>query len=187
MHGGTLVATSEGRGRGSHFVVSLPLGEPVRGEPAAAESVSPQVEIRGKVRALIVDVNIDAAASLGLLLDLRGHTTYIVHNGPDALKVVAELKPDVVPLDIGIPGMDGYEVARALRKRPDLGRPVLVAVTGWGGPEHRLESKNAAFDEHLTKPVDISTIELLLTTLPTHTGAAGGNPPIDEGLSINTP
>jgi CheY-like chemotaxis protein len=139
------------------------------------------------VRALIVDDNVDAAASLGLLLDLGGHTTYIVHNGPEALKVVAEFKPDVVLLDVGMPGMDGYEVARALRSMPDLGRPVLVAVTGWGGPEDRLKSKNAGFDEHLTKPVDISMIELLLTTLPKHAGAPDGNPPVDEGLSITTP
>ena len=76
-----LLRQARGVGAEVIFVVSLPLGEPVRGEPAAAESVSPQVEIRGKVRALIVDDNIDAAASLGLLLDLRGHTTYIVHNG----------------------------------------------------------------------------------------------------------
>jgi PAS domain S-box-containing protein len=187
MHGGTLVATSEGRGRGSHFVVSLPLGEPARGEAAPAESVSPQPELPGKVRALIVDDNTDAAASLGLLLDLGGHTTCIVHNGPDALKVVAEFKPDVVLLDIGMPGMDGYEVARALRSIPDIGRPVLVAVTGWGGPEDRLKSKNAGFDEHLTKPVDISMIELLLKTLPKHADAADGNPPIDEDLTIHSP
>jgi PAS domain S-box-containing protein len=187
MHGGTLVATSEGRGRGSHFVVSLPLDEPMRGESAAPESAPVQADVRGKVRALIVDDNVDAAASLGLLLDLGGHTTCIVHNGPEALKVVAEFKPDVVLLDIGMPGMDGYEVARALRNMPGLGRPVLVAVTGWGGAEDRLKSKNAGFDEHLTKPVDISMIELLLTTLPKHAGAADGNPPIDEDLSIHTP
>jgi signal transduction histidine kinase/ActR/RegA family two-component response regulator len=187
MHGGKLVATSEGRGRGSHFLVSLPLDEPAQNEAASAESTAPQAEPRGKVRALIVDDNIDAAASLGLLLELGGHATCIVHNGPDALKVVREFKPDVVLLDIGMPGMDGYEVARALRTMSDLGRPALVAVTGWGGPEDRLKSKNAGFDEHLTKPVDISMIELLLTTLPTQAGAAGGNPPIDEGLSIHTP
>lgn len=185
MHGGTLVATSEGRGRGSHFVVSLPLDEPVEAE--APESAPVQAEIRGKVRALIADDNVDAAASLGLLLGLGGHTTCIVHNGPDALKVVAEFKPDVVLLDIGMPGMDGYEVARALRSMPELGRPVLVAVTGWGGPEDRLKSKNAGFDEHLTKPVDISMIELLLTTLPQHAGAADGNPSIDEDQSIHVP
>jgi CheY-like chemotaxis protein len=74
-----------------------------------------------------------------------------------------------------------------LRNMPDIGRPVLVAVTGWGGPEDRLKSKNAGFDEHLTKPVDISMIELLLTTLPKHAGAPDGNPPVDEGLSITTP
>jgi len=187
MHDGTLVATSEGRGRGSHFLVSLPIEEVVQREAASSEGKSPQAKTPGKVRALIVDDNIDAAASLGLLLDLGGHTTCIVHNGPDALKVVREFKPDVVLLDIGMPGMDGYEVARALRSMPELGRAVLVAVTGWGGPEDRLKSKKAGFDEHLTKPVDISMIELLLATLPARAGAADGNPPIDEGLSINTP
>jgi PAS domain S-box-containing protein len=186
MHDGKLVATSEGRGRGSHFLISLPL-EPVQSAAPSVEHALPQTATRGKVRALIVDDNIDAAASLGLLLDLGGHTTRIVHSGPDALNVVEEFQPDVVLLDIGMPGMDGYQVARALRSRPELGRLVLVAVTGWGGPEDRLKSKNAGFDEHLTKPVDISMIELLLTAIPARAGAAGGNPAIDEGLSIKTP
>ena len=185
MHDGKLAATSEGPGRGSHFLISLPLNEPVhvQGPAPRAEDASPQADNRGKVRALIVDDNIDAAASLGLLLDLGGHTTRIVHNGPDALNVVGEFRPDVVLLDIGMPGMDGYQVARALRSRRQLGCPVLVAVTGWGGPEDRLKSKTAGFDEHLTKPVDISMIELLLTTIPAGTGAAGGNTPLSEGLA----
>ena len=105
---------SEGRGRGSHFFVSLPLDVQVQGEPVSAESESPLGENPRNVRALIVDDNIDAAASLGLLLDLGGHTTCIVHSGPDVLRVVREFKPDVVLLDIGMPGMDGYEVARNL-------------------------------------------------------------------------
>ena len=166
MHDGKLVATSDGPGRGSHFVVSLPFEKPVQSAAAIARNTAPQADALVKVRALIVDDNVDAAASLGLLLDLEGHTTCIVHSGPDALKVVRQFKPDVVLLDIGMPGMDGYEVAQALRSMPELRNPVLVAVTGWGGPEDRLKSKNAGFDEHLTKPVDISMFELLLGTLP---------------------
>jgi CheY-like chemotaxis protein len=104
------------------------------------------------VRALIVDDNIDAAVCLGMLLDLGGHATRIAHSGPDALKLASEFKPQVIFLDIGMPEMNGYEVAHALRSLREIGHPVLVAVTGWGAPEDRVQSKNAGFDEHLTKP-----------------------------------
>ena len=91
-------------------------------------------------------------------------------------------------LDLGLPGMDGYEVARALRSMPEVRRPVLVAVTGWGGPEDRLRSKQAGFDEHLTKPVDISMIELLLTALPVRRADGGvGSPPVENGHTLDTP
>ena len=91
-------------------------------------------------------------------------------------------------LDIGLPGMDGYDVARVLRRMPELGHPVLVAVTGWGGPEDRQRSKEAGFDEHLTKPVDISTIELILAILPARRSQSGdGSPPVENGDTIHTP
>lgn len=185
MHDGELVAVSEGLGRGSHFLVTLPLADPAPTKSATAETVASSGNARSEVRALIVDDNVDAAASLSLLLQLGGHTTCIAHNGQDALRVVREFKPDIVLLDIGLPGMDGYEVARALRGLPDLGRPVLVAVTGWGAPEDRLRSKAAGFDEHLTKPVDISMIELLLTALPARDNT-DGHPPIENGHTIDT-
>ena len=128
------------------------------------------------VRALIVDDNIDAAVCLSMLLDLGGHATRIAHNGTDALKLASDFKPSVIFLDIGLPEMNGYQVARALRSMRDIGHPVLVAVTGWGAPEDRVQSRNAGFDEHLTKPVDISTIELLLARLSTHRSSDDGNP-----------
>ena len=187
MHDGQLVATSEGPGRGSHFLITLPLDERWQSEAAAGTHAIPVTsDVRCKVCALIVDDNIDAAASLGLLLELGGHTTHIVHSGPEALKVVREVKPDVVLLDIGMPGMDGYEVARTLRDMHDLECPLLIAVTGWGGPEDRRKSKAAGFHEHLTKPVDISTIELLLTTLPERDRSEKGDSP-EPRVSIKTP
>jgi len=121
------------------------------------------------------------------LLQLGGHTTAVAHDGLEALQAAAEFKPDIVLLDLGLPGMDGYEVARAIRRMPESGNPVLVAVTGWGAPEERLRSKQAGFDEHLTKPVDISMIELLLTSLPARAPNADGNPPTENGHKIDAP
>jgi PAS domain S-box-containing protein len=186
MHEGELVASSEGRGKGSHFIVTLPLAEPAEEQPNTAENIAPPKESRGAVRVLIVDDNADAADSLGLLLQLGGHTTCIARDGPEALKVVTEFKPDIALLDIGLPGMNGYDVARAMRRMPELGSPLLVAVTGWGAPEDRLQSKEAGFDEHLTKPVDISMIEFLLTALLARQAPRpDGGPPVENGHSID--
>jgi CheY-like chemotaxis protein len=137
-------------------------------------------------RTLIVDDDIDAAVTLSLLLQLGGHTTALAHDGVEALKAVAEFKPDIVLLDLGLPGVDGYEVARTIRRQPELGNPFLVAITGWSAPEDRLRTKQTGFDEHLTKPVDISMIELLVTNLPERR-AGGGNSPIASGEAIDIP
>jgi CheY-like chemotaxis protein len=188
MHDGQLVASSEGLGRGSHFLITLPLSDLEDEESMAAENERSEQEARSPVRALIVDDNIDAAATLSLLLQLAGHTTFLAHDGPEALKAAAEFKPDVVLLDLGLPGMDGFEVARAMRRMPEVGHPVLVAVTGWGGPDDRARTKQAGFDEHLTKPVDISMIELLLTALPKRRAAGDdGSPPVENGHTLDTP
>jgi PAS domain S-box-containing protein len=188
MHDGQLVAKSEGLGRGSHFLITLPLSELEDEESTAAENERSEQETRSPIRALIVDDNIDAAVTLSLLLQLAGHTTCLAHDGPEALKVAAEFKPDIVLLDLGLPGMDGHEVARAIRRTPELGHPVLVAVTGWGGPEDRLRSKQAGFDEHFTKPVEISMIELLLSTLPVRRADGDGDsPPVENGHTLDTP
>ena len=186
MHDGELVASSEGLGRGSHFLITLPLAGPAGAETMVGEDHAPS-QTRTSVRALIVDDNIDAAATLSLLLQLGGHTTAVAHDGFEALKVAIEFKPDIVLLDLGLPGIDGYEVARSIRRMPELGSPALVAVTGWGAADERLQSKQAGFDEHLTKPVDISMIELLLTSLPARILNAGSNPPATNGHKIDAP
>jgi PAS domain S-box-containing protein len=188
MHDGQITATSEGLGKGSHFLITLPRAEPSQDEFTTPEDLPSEGNARGAIRALIVDDNIDAAVSLSLLLQLGGHTTCLAHSGTEAVEIVAEFKPDIVLLDIGLPGMDGYEVARAIRRLPILNQPVLAAVTGWGAPEDRLRAKQAGFDEHLTKPVDISTIELLLTTLASRRPQGGeGGPPVENGHSVDTP
>lgn len=184
MHGGQLVASSEGLGKGSHFLITLPLAEPKAVEHTP-DDLRPPGAARGAVRVLLVDDNVDAAASLSLLLQLGGHTTQVAHSGPEALRLADEFKPEIVLLDLGLPGMNGYEVAHAIRARPELGRPLLVAVTGWGAPEDRLKSKQSGFDEHLTKPVDISMIELLLTTLPAPQNP-DGTPPVQNGHEIES-
>jgi signal transduction histidine kinase/CheY-like chemotaxis protein len=165
LHNGDLSAQSDGHGHGSDFVVTLPLAEPTTPNLTKSAPASGQ-GVQQRVRALIVDDNVDAAESLSLLLELEGHKTSIANNGPEALGKVSEFKPDIVLLDIGLPGMNGYDVARAIRDLPGAERlPLLVAITGWGSEEDRRRSASAGFDEHLTKPVDISMIELLLTTL----------------------
>lgn len=184
MHEGQLVALSEGPGKGSKFLITLPLPKSAHEVPSSDNTPTEGV---GPIRALIVDDNVDAAVTLSLLLQLGGHTTTLAHDGPEALKVAAEFKPDIVLLDLGLPGMDGYEVARRLRRMPELGRPVLAAVTGWGGPEDRARTKQAGFDEHLTKPVDISMIELLLITIPVRRLGDDGGPPVTNGHTLDTP
>jgi PAS domain S-box-containing protein len=172
LHDGKLIATSAGLGQGSHFIVTLPLAEPATLD---RNQSAPTLESAAQhaVRALIVDDNVDAAESLSLLLNLEGHTTSIAHNGLDALGKVPEFRPDIVLLDIGLPGMNGYDVARAIRSLPGPENTTfLVAITGWGSAEDRRRSTTAGFDEHLTKPVDISMIELLLTTLRTRRAAS---------------
>jgi PAS domain S-box-containing protein len=184
MHGGQLVASSEGLGKGSQFLITLPLAETKTVKSTTVDR-PPAEAAPTAVRVLLVDDNVDAAASLSLLLQLGGHTTQVAHAGLEALELLAQFKPDIVLLDLGLPDMDGYEVARAIRARPELGRPFLVAVTGWGAPEDRLKSKQAGLDEHLTKPVDISVIELLLTSLPARQNAEG-TPPVENGHEIDT-
>jgi PAS domain S-box-containing protein len=182
LHDGKLIATSEGAGKGSHFLVTLPLA--VAATNDMSKSSSPQAaKSLQAVRVLIVDDNVDAAESLSLLLALEGHATSIAHNGLEALSKVPSFKPDIVLLDIDLPGMIGYDVARAIRALPGAENIFLVAVTGWGSAEDRRRSSGAGFDEHFTKPVDISMIELLLSTLRSR--SAGGNLPEDADFPLS--
>lgn len=162
MHGGTVEACSEGLGKGSEFIVRLPL---LRVEDAplplhapvapAAEAAAGPVSPR---RILVVDDNVRSAKSLAMILEFEGHTVRLAHDGPSALKIAGSEPFDVVFMDIGLPGMDGYEVARHLRARPDLAGLPLVAVTGYAEDEARRRSHEAGFDDHLVKPVDPDAI-----------------------------
>ena len=113
-------------------------------------------------RILVVDDNVDAAEMLAAMLELSGHETHVAHDGPEALAAARELTPDVIFLDIGLPGMDGYAVARQLRADPAFGGPRLVALTGWGSNDDKRRATEAGFDTHLTKPVDVATVEAII-------------------------
>jgi CheY-like chemotaxis protein len=163
LHGGTVEARSQGAGRGSEFTVRLPLASShetsPESEPARAGSTSAR---RERHRILVVDDNRDSANSMCKLLTQMGHTTFTAYDGLDAVEKVGTLQPDVVLLDIGLPKLNGYEVARRLRERENGRGIVLIAVTGWGQEEDRRRSKDAGFDEHLTKPVEYDALAKIL-------------------------
>ena len=161
LHGGSLTARSEGENRGSEFILRLPLLAATRA-PAqkAAESAAPAIVPK---RVLVVDDNIDAATTLQLLLESLGHETCVVHDGAQALRMSTQFRPDIVLLDIGMPGLNGYEVARRLRAL-ERGRPLrIVAITGWDQEADRTRSREAGFDLHLVKPVDPHLLTRLLS------------------------
>ncbi|HYC47461.1 MAG TPA: ATP-binding protein [Burkholderiales bacterium] len=161
MHGGEISARSEGPGKGSEFIVRLPLAEQPAAAPAPATS-GPAVGASRRV--LIVDDNADSARSLEILLGLAGHIVRSAHDGAEALVAAAEFRPDVILLDIGLPEIDGYEVARRIRSEPWAGKTMLVALTGWGQDSDRERSRDAGFDHHLVKPADLGLLTSLLAS-----------------------
>ena len=164
MHGGEVLAHSAGLGQGSEFVVRLPLVPQQAGsEPPPADDRPPSGPSPRTI--LVVDDNRDAAMSMSLLLKLLGSEVRVAFNGPDALQAIAEFKPAIVLLDIGMPGMDGYEVARRIRKQREFDGVTLIALTGWGQEDDRRRSQSAGFDHHLTKPADMVTLEALLVSI----------------------
>jgi signal transduction histidine kinase len=161
LHGGRVSATSPGPGQGSTFTVRLPLLStetevPSRMTQSASSSAADQLQV------LIVDDNTDAAESLGVLLDIEGHAAHIAHTGAEALQVAPAQPLDVVFLDIGLPDMTGYDVAKRLRLLPNLEKTLLVALTGWGTQDDRQRTREAGFDRHLTKPAELPAVEELL-------------------------
>jgi PAS domain S-box-containing protein len=165
MHGGTVQAASDGPGKGSEFVVRLPVATERLGIQAAARRPTETERPEKARRILVVDDNVDGAQSLSAMLKLMGHDTALAHDGISALETAYSYRPDMVLLDIGLPRLNGYEVARRLRQEPQLRDVVLVAVTGWGQEEDRRRSREAGFDHHLTKPPDPAAIAQLLASL----------------------
>jgi len=163
MHGGKVEARSEGPGKGSEFIVRLPLNDNPTTE-VVGHSMRHFGQLSSK-RVLVVDDNRDAADSLGKLLNLAGAEARAVYNGFAALDVLPSYQPAVLLVDIGMPDMDGYELARRVRQLPDCGDLTLIALTGWGQAEDRQRSQAAGFDFHLTKPADFSTLRNLLDSL----------------------
>jgi PAS domain S-box-containing protein len=173
-HGGKVDAFSPGPGKGSEFVVRLPLAPNLRTpEGPAATAMAPTAGSTGpaRLRVLVVDDNVDAADALAAVVQLAGCTAQVAYDGPTALTLASQFKPHLVLLDIGLPGMDGHEVGRALRQRPETQETVLVAVTGWGQADDRRKSQEAGFARHLVKPVDPAVLQTVLAEL--RPGATG--------------
>jgi PAS domain S-box-containing protein len=158
MHGGQVSASSEGLGKGARIEIRLPLGRP----PGPVEVATPRTAVAAR-RVLVVDDNVDAAVSLQQLLELDGHQSQAVYSAQDALERVSSFRPEIVLLDIGLPQMNGYEVARRLRASDGGSSLKLIALTGYGQSEDRQNALAAGFDAHLAKPVDLSALERLLS------------------------
>jgi CheY-like chemotaxis protein len=164
MHGGRIEAASEGPGKGSEFTLHLPLAlqEP---EGQAVATGLPQAGAASPKRILVVDDNRDAADSLGLLLRTLGAEVRVAHGGAEALAAFDAHEPSIVVMDVAMPDMSGYDVAREIRSRPLPRRPHLVALTGWGHEDDRRRAREAGFDAHLVKPAELGALEALLASI----------------------
>ncbi len=162
MHGGSVAGHSEGRGRGSEFVVRFPV---LNGQQAALvgkSSDNGKLSSAPALRVLVVEDNRDAAESLAVLLKMWGHQVFMSYDGKSAVETAHRQKPEVVLLDIGLPDMDGYQVAKKLRAYNGNQVAFLVAMTGYGQDKDRELAKKAGFDMHLIKPVDLDVLQQLL-------------------------
>jgi signal transduction histidine kinase/DNA-binding response OmpR family regulator len=177
MHAGRVEAHSDGPGRGSEFVVRLPLlrlpiedcrlqNEKTGGAASGSSTLQSATLNPQSRRVLVVDDNKDAAESLGLLLEVSGHQVRVCHDGASALRAAEEYCPQAVLLDIGLPGMDGYEIARRLRAAPATRKSLLIALTGYGQADDQRRAREAGFDHHLIKPADLEALTELLVSPP---------------------
>jgi PAS domain S-box-containing protein len=163
MHGGSVHCESAGVGQGSEFVVRLPRAEAVGLEQGSAGAHS-HPQALPVHRILLVDDNKDNADSLGMLLKFLGAEVQIAYDGPSALEALKTTRPSLILLDIGLPGMDGYEVARRVRQMPEFSNIMLIALTGWGQEEDRRRTREAGFDHHLVKPVELDALQGILSS-----------------------
>ncbi len=176
LHGGTVEARSAGIGKGSEFEVRLPMLIEEAENPAASPAAHGQ-------RILIVDDNVDAADSMAMVLRLAGHEVITAHGGKAALESQAAFRPAIVLLDIGLPGIDGYEVARRLRRLPGGESLFIIAVSGYGNEDDRRRSREAGFDRHLIKPVDDATLQAMVRNVRAHAAAQRARAAPDAGMS----
>jgi signal transduction histidine kinase/CheY-like chemotaxis protein len=165
LHGGVVSVTSAGRGQGSEFQVRLPLAARHAPNKVLSESPRDRQSFAGRC-VLVVDDNRDAADSLAVLLQCIGADVHVAYSGAEALDALERCRPAVVLLDIGMPGMDGHEVARRLRQRSGFEHVTLVALTGWGQEDDMRRTREAGFDHHMVKPADIQTLTHLLFDTP---------------------
>jgi CheY-like chemotaxis protein len=163
LHGGSVEARSEGLGRGSEFVVRMPTGAAESPASIITDKAPPPREGR---RILLADDNLDAANSLAMILQMGGHVVRVAHDGRAALSAAQVFRPDTVLLDIGMPQLSGYDVAKALRQEPWGAGILLIATTGWGQDSDRQRAIEAGFDHHLTKPIDPDDLVALLSRAP---------------------
>jgi CheY-like chemotaxis protein len=161
MHDGTIEAHSSGPGEGSEFVVRLPVFVPPPTEPPP-DSDGPKATALSGLRILVVDDNRDSADSLGMLLRIKGNDVRTAYDGLEAVEAAAAFLPEMILLDIGLPKLNGYEVARRIRQQPRGREMMIVALTGWGQDDDRRLSLEAGFDFHVVKPVDLAALEILL-------------------------
>ena len=159
LHGGDIKVESEGQGKGSKFTVTFPAVEIDSVEVGISNNIPAQPNRDKVLNILVIDDNKEAAMTIGMMIELFGHHYTMAHTGQEALKIVKEIKPDVVLLDIGLPDMTGYEVAQQLKKMPEMDHAVLIAQTGWGSDRDRAKAREAGFTKHLVKPVSIEDLE----------------------------
>jgi CheY-like chemotaxis protein len=164
LHGGRVEAHSAGLEQGSEFLVYLP-NSLMEAAPAVEKPVGGSETASAPLRVLVADDNRDSAESLGMLLELSGHEVFLAHDGVTALALAAEKRPQAVLLDIGMPGMDGYEVAASIRAEPWGSAIKLIAITGWGQEDNKRTAQAAGFDHHLTKPMDSAVLDAILATV----------------------
>lgn len=165
MHGGSVDALSEGLGKGSTFTVTLPIANEQNASNAVKDDASDRPETSSTLRVLIVDDNEDSAKTLAWATELMGHEPLMAHNGMDAIEAAKKFKPHVALLDIGLPGMNGYELCREMRTLPEMKETVFIAQTGWGQEKDRALAKEAGFSHHLVKPIAVDALEKIFGSL----------------------
>jgi CheY-like chemotaxis protein/two-component sensor histidine kinase len=161
LHGGSVKAHSDGAGCGAEFVVRLPLTQtPARTDGA---TIHPRVDAACTYRILVIEDNLVAARTMRMYLTMAGHVVEEAHSGTEGIEAARRFRPDVVLCDIGLPGLDGYAVARALRQVPGVAEGYIIAISGYGQEEDKRRSVEAGFDMHLTKPADLKMLRQLLS------------------------